>query len=197
MIRQQTKAWPGLLFMLWSLVLSESLCTVSWAAVNWNVDLSSSYIHFAASQSGHPFTGSFKSFLADIQFDQNDLQRSRFDVTIDLVSVDSEDEERDSAIRGPELLAARLYPQAHYIATRFDRLANGRFEAHGLLTLKNVTREVPVLFKALHDDCSALLLDGETTVNCLDFGVGDKAYISSDPAANEVKVHFSLRMHKR
>src|SRR5688572_19166916 len=60
---------------------------------------------FVGEQAGAKFEAEFRQFRANIDFAPDKLERSRFDVTIDMQSVDSKDEERDATMKGPDLFA--------------------------------------------------------------------------------------------
>src|SRR5690348_12489717 len=60
-------------------------------AAHWKVDYSKSKVGFTVNWSGQPFSGSFKSWRADINFDPADLAHSRAEVSIDTGSETSGD----------------------------------------------------------------------------------------------------------
>jgi polyisoprenoid-binding protein YceI len=148
---------------------------------------------FAGVQAGAKFEAEFRRFRADIKFDPANLQQSRFDVTIDMQSVDSKDEERDSTMRGPDLFATSTFPTAHYVADRFVKRGSGKYLAQGKLTLRDVTREVPVEF-IYEDGASGAWIKGGTTLERLDFGVGQGEWQGTKMVANEVDIRFAIKI---
>ena len=73
------------------------------AATQWTLQPKQSKLTFVANQAGAPFEAVFEKFTADIKFDPKDLAGSRFDVKIDLNSVNSGDGERDDTVKGADL----------------------------------------------------------------------------------------------
>ncbi|MFO7303938.1 MAG: YceI family protein [Gammaproteobacteria bacterium] len=167
------------------------LASLAWAATQWVTQPRQSELTFTARQAGAPFKGSFKRFEADIRFDPTDLANSRFEVRIDLSSVDTRDRERDELIRGPELFAVEKWPTATYVADRFEARGGGKFAAIGKLTLRGVTREVPIEFTFQKDDNGAWL-KGTGLVRRLDFGVGQGEWKDTSTVADEVRVEYAL-----
>jgi polyisoprenoid-binding protein YceI len=173
------------------------LATIAYAASQWVMQPKQSQLTFTAVQAGAPFQGRFKSFDADIRFDAEDLVNSRFEVKIDLASVDTQDAERDDILTSEELFAAEKWPTATYVAEKFQHRGGAKFAAVGKLTLRGVTREVPIEF-SFETSSTGAWLKGSGTIKRLDFGVGQGEWkdTSVDGVANEVKVQYALLLTK-
>jgi len=179
---------PSRFFLLASLALLFGLAV---AATQWHMQPKQSTLTFVGTQAGARFEGAFEKFIADIRFDPKDLAGSRFDVKIDLTSVNSRDGERDGIIKGPDLFATERWPTAHYVAGKFSARGKGKFAATGKLTLRNVTRDVPIEFTFEPRDGSAWL-KGSATLKRLDFGVGQGEWQDTEWVGNEVEIRFAL-----
>jgi polyisoprenoid-binding protein YceI len=167
------------------------LSGVVFASAQWSMQPKDSQLTFLATQAGAQFEGKFQKFNADIRFDPQDLAGSRFDVTIDLASVSTQDSERDDTLRSDDLFAVKQYPSAHYVADKFTAKGGGKFAATGKLTLRNVTRDVPLEF-TFEKLASGAWLKGDTDLKRLDFGVGQGEWKDTETVGNEVKVRFAL-----
>ncbi|HWK74213.1 MAG TPA: YceI family protein [Povalibacter sp.] len=161
------------------------------AATQWKMQPKESTLTFVATQAGAPFEGKFEKFTADIAFDPQDLAGSRFDVKIDLASVNSRDGERDDTIRGPDLFDVKRWPSGHYVADKFTAQGGDKFTATGKLTLRDVTRDVPIEFTFENANGSAWL-KGTADLKRLDFGIGQGEWKDTATVANEVKIRFAL-----
>jgi len=161
------------------------------AATQWKMQPQESTLTFVATQAGAPFEGKFEKFTADIAFDPQDLAGSRFDVKIDLASVNSRDGERDDTIRSADLFDVKRWPTGHYVADKFTAKSGGKFTATGKLTLRDVTREVPIEFTFENQNGSAWL-KGTAALKRLDFGVGQGEWKDTATVADEVKIRFAL-----
>lgn len=176
-----------------TLLSATLLLGVAYAAGQWTMQPKESTLRFMGMQAAAPFEGGFDKFTADIRFDPHDLAASRFDVTIDTASVDTRDGERDDILRGPDLFASKQWPRAHYVADRFTDEGAGKYEATGKLTLRDVTRSVPIAFTFESKDGTAWL-KGRATIKRLDFGVGQGEWRDTETVANDVQILFSLRL---
>jgi polyisoprenoid-binding protein YceI len=159
-------------------------------ATGYSADPQQSRLEFVGVQAGAEFKGSFHRFTADIQFAPDDLASSRFDVQIDLKSVDSMDKDRDTTIRGPDIFDVVHFPTAHYVTRSFTKTAAG-YTAVGALTLRGVTKDVPIDFKFTQAAAGAKL-EGVAKLKRLDFGVGQGDWKSTEWVADAVKISFSL-----
>lgn len=165
--------------------------SVALAATQWTLQPKESKLTFVGTQADAQFEGTFERFTADIKFDPKDLAGSRFDVKIDMASVNSRDSERDDTIKSDDLFAVKQFPTAHYVAERFTAKGGNKFTAAGKLTLRNVTREVPIEFTFDKKDASAWL-KGSAQLKRLDFGVGQGDWKETKDVGNDVKVSFVL-----
>ena len=168
---------------------------VALAATQWLMQPKQSELTFTAVQAGAPFQGRFEKFAADIRFDPSDIANSRFEVKIDMASVNSKDSERDDTLRSADLFDTRQWPTATYVAERFEHRGGAKFTALGKLTLRGVTREVPIAF-TFETTNSGAWLKGTGKLNRLDFGVGQGEWNDTSSVANEVQVQYALLLTK-
>src|SRR5258708_3693829 len=159
-------------------------------AAAYSADPQQSRLEFVGVQAGAEFKGTFHKFTADIQFAPDDLASSRFDVQIDLKSVDSMDKDRDTTIRGSDIFDVAHYPTAHYVTRSFTKTAAG-YTAVGALTLRGVTKDVPIEFQFSLAGAGAKL-EGSAKLKRLDFGAGQGDWKSTEWVADAVKISFSL-----
>jgi len=164
--------------------------SVALAATQWTLQPKESKLTFVGTQAGAEFQGVFERFTADLKFDPQDLAGSRFDVKIDMASVNTHDSERDDTIKSDDLFAAKLYPSARYVADRFT-VKGSTYTGTGKLTIRNVTRDVPIEFTFEKKNGSAWL-KGSAQLKRLDFGVGQGDWKDTEQVANAVKVNFVL-----
>jgi len=166
---------------------------LAFAAAQWSMQPKESKLTFVGEQAGAQFEGSFDKFTADITFDPKDLAHSRFDVKIDTASVNTQDSERDSTIKSAELFDVKRFPSAHYVAEKFTAAGANKYSATGKLTLRDVTKEVPIEFTFDSKD-GAAWLKGTAKIKRLDFGVGQGEWKDTSTVGNDVQVRFALRL---
>ena len=153
----------------------------------WNIDYSNSQIQFSGEQAGAPFTGSWNKWQASLQFDSADLQQSRFDVNIQIESVNSNDEERDQTILSSDFFDSIKFPSARFQASSFSSQGN-EFIARGTLTIKDITRPCTLVFKVKQTD-KGKELTGQASLNRHDWDVGigdwaDPTWVGSEVTVN-------------
>jgi polyisoprenoid-binding protein YceI len=159
-------------------------------AIRYAADPGASRLEFSGLQAGAEFKGVFHKFTAIVNFAPDTLADARFDVEIDLNSLDTMDEDRDGAMRGADIFDVAHFPIAHYVTHSFTRTASG-YTAVGALTLRGVTKEVPVDFQFAATTTGAKL-SGNARLKRLDFGVGQGEWKSTKSVADEVNVAFAL-----
>lgn len=159
---------------------------------SYAVDPAASRLDFIGVQEGAEFKGTFHKFTAVIDFAPDALASSRFDVQIDLNSLDSKDSDRDQTMRGPDIFDVAHFPTAHYVTRGFSKTATG-YSAEGSLTLHGVTKDVPIDFQ-FASAAGGAKLDGTARLKRLEFGVGQGDWKSTDEVADTVKVAFSLML---
>jgi polyisoprenoid-binding protein YceI len=179
---------PARLICLAAASLSSAMCAAG-AAASYTADPQQSRLEFAG-QAGAEFKAAFHKFTAAVDFAPDALASSRFDVQIELNSVDSKDKDRDTTIRGPDIFDVAHWPTAHYLTRSFTKTANG-FTAIGALTLRGVTKDVPIDFQFTPGAAGAKL-EGSAKLKRLDFGAGQGDWKSTEEVADAVKVSFSL-----
>ena len=176
-----------------SLFLSTTLIAAAGhAAGSYSADPAASRLDFTGVQAGAEFKGTFHKFSAAIDFAPDALATSKFDVSIDLNSTDTKDNDRDKTMRGPDVFDVSHFPTARYVARSFTKTTAG-YLATGSLTLHGVPKDVPVSFQFVSMGAGAKL-DGTATLKRLDFGVGQGDWKSTEWIADAVKVSFSLTL---
>jgi polyisoprenoid-binding protein YceI len=166
------------------------------AAPRYGLDPAKSSLEFTFMQAGAANKGHFTRFQVAFDFSAENLAASRLDVTIEMSSTDTGDQERDDTLKGADLFAVAKFPQAHFAASQINRTASG-YEAVGKLTIRGVTRDarVPFSFRTATENGAAVgYMSGKTSVRRLDYGVGQGDWKATDQVGNDVAVSFTLRL---
>lgn len=173
-----------------SLALVLALATPFAASATDYTVQSGSTLGFTSNFQGSSFDGRFNKWTASISYDAAKLASSKFDVTVDLSTAKTGDNDRDSALPGADFFDVAKYPQAHFVTTAFHQQGS-QVIADGMLTLRGVTKPVSlnVVFKP---QSSGATLDVTGTVKRLDFGVGGGQYADTSVIGADVKVTAHL-----
>jgi polyisoprenoid-binding protein YceI len=159
-------------------------------AASYTADPQQSRLEFTGVQAGAEFKGVFRKFTATVDFAPDALDSSRIDVQIDMNSVDTQDKDRDTAMRGQDIFDVAHFPTAHYLTKTITKTAAG-FSAVGALTLRGVTKDVPIAFQ-FTPAAGGATLAGTANFKRLDFGVGQGDYKDTKEVGDAVKISFSL-----
>ena len=160
------------------------------AAVSYTADPQQSRLEFTGVQAGAEFKGTFHKFSAAVDFAPDAPASSHIDVQIDLTSVDSQDKDRDTTIRGADIFDVAHSPTAHYVTRSVTKTATG-YSAVGALTLRGATKDVGINFQFAPAPAGAKLV-GTAQLKRLDFGAGQGDWKSTEWVADVVKISFSL-----
>ena len=173
-------------------LLSASLLATEALPAGYLADPAASRLEFVGVQAGAEFTGGFHKYTATIDFAPDALPTTHFDVQIDLSSVDSKDKDRDQTIRGSDIFDVAHFPTAHYVTKTVTKTGTG-FSATGSLTLRGVTKDVPIDFQFVSAG-GQTKLEGTAKLKRLDFGAGQGDWKSTEWVADAIKINFSLSL---
>lgn len=155
----------------------------------WRINYVDSYIRFAGDQAGAEFGGDWQEWTARIQFDDNNLPDSRFNITISTSDVDTLDDERDTTLQYAEWFDPGNHPQAYYRASDFAENGDDTFTANGQLIIKGQSVSVPLIF-SVNEGGSERLLTGSATI--LRPGVGSGEWEDATRASNAVTIDMRV-----
>jgi polyisoprenoid-binding protein YceI len=148
-------------------------------------------LKFTFMQAGAESQGAFGQFATELAWDAANPASGSLKVTVQTGSLDTQDKDRDDALRGGDLFDVQQYPTARYMANSFAKRADGGLEAVGQLTLRGVTKplRLPVTLKTA---ANGIELSGEVTINRLDFGVGQGEWKSTEWVGDAVKLQYHV-----
>lgn len=184
---------------LLALVATAAVHAAEPAPLLWAADPAKSTLEFQFVQAGAKTTGRFTRFTANVDFSPADLAKGKIDVAIDMASADTRDKERDETLRTPALFDTSKFLRSTYQASHFMAKGAG-FEGHGKLTLRGVTRDVPITFTfepGTDAGKPVATLKGTATIKRLAFGVGQGEWKSTEWISDDVQVNFSLLLRPR
>jgi len=112
-------------------------------ASTWNIDPDHSNIGFKVR---HMMVtnvkGEFGKFKGTLTLDDQDITKSKVEVTIDTASVNTRVAKRDDDLRSPNFLDVARFPNMSFVSRKVEKAGEGKLRVTGDLTLHGVTREV-------------------------------------------------------
>lgn len=142
--------------------------------------------------------GEFDKFDGTITYSPTDLANSKADITIDVSSINTRIEKRDTHLKSPDFFDAAKFPTITFVSTKFTPTA-----ITGNLTMKGVTKEitVPVTIAGPVDEMGhqAIGITGSVTVNRQDYGINWNKTLDQGGLAvsNDVAINISIEADQK
>jgi polyisoprenoid-binding protein YceI len=113
--------------------------------------------------------GTFRGLTGEIVFDRDNLSAARMDVSVDAATIETGNKTKDKHARGEAWFDVERYPKITYVATDFERMAEG-YLANGVLTLHGVSKSKALPFTFTPDGTGGTFT-GKMTVDREAFGI--------------------------
>jgi cytochrome b561 len=163
-------------------------------AGTWTGGNASGSLEFHFRQAGAATGGSFGKFTVTLETTA-DGAPARLTVVVGTDSIGTKDKDRDTALRSTDLFDVKKFPQAIFAASLFRRTAEGRYEAQGKLTIRDVTREITLPFTlATAVGAPGPRISGELPIKRLDYGVGQGEWRSTEMVDDAVTIAWSVAL---
>jgi polyisoprenoid-binding protein YceI len=136
-------------------------------------------------------SGIFKDFKGNIVFDEKNLAVSKFDVSIDVNSINTGNGLQNKHAKSDEWFDAAKYPSIHYSAQKFEKTATG-YQVLGELDLHGVKKALPIPFTFQHTPTGGTFA-GSFTLNRNDFALGKPG----GDVAEQIKIDITVPVTKK
>lgn len=115
-------------------------------------------------EGGDP-SGEFKGLKGTISFDPNKLATSKFDVSIDVATINTGNGMKNTHAKSAKWFDAEKYPTINFTSSAITKTAAG-YDAKGVLEIHGVKKEITVPFTFVNN-----VFAGSIQVNRLDYNV--------------------------
>jgi len=114
--------------------------------------------------------GEIKGMQGVVNFDTNNLDNSTFNVSIDVNTINTDNEKRDEHLKSIDFFDTENYP---FITFQSESLykKNDSYFTTGRLTIKDKTEDITIPF-IVKTEANSTILIGEFEINRLDYNVG-------------------------
>jgi polyisoprenoid-binding protein YceI len=124
-------------------ILSLAMSTMAFAQTNWKLDNSHSNVKFAVEHLAVSETeGNFKSFDGTLLSKNADFTDADITFSVDVKSIDTDNEMRDKHLQGDDFFNAEKYPQMKFKSSSFKKASGNKYILEGDLTIRDVTKKV-------------------------------------------------------
>jgi polyisoprenoid-binding protein YceI len=166
----------------------------------WNIDIAHSAIHFSVRHMVVSKTrGRFSRFSGQLEFDPDNPEAAKVDVTIEPASIDTADAQRDGHLRSADFFDVEKFPVASFKSTAVEDLGGDKYRISGDLTIRGITK--PVAFDATYEGSGKDPWGGEragfsagTTIDRRQFGLEWNKALETGGVLVGEKVELSLEV---
>jgi polyisoprenoid-binding protein YceI len=149
-----------------------------------------SEVKFTIKNFGINTPGSLKGLKGSVKFNPADLVSSSFNVSVDVNTINTGVDARDSHIKKEEYFNAEKFPVISFNSTKITKEQDG-YTVTGSLTIKGVTKPISFPFTVQSQD-NGLIFSGSFTIDRKDFGVGGSSAVLGNSVEVSLKV-FSVK----
>ncbi len=146
--------------------------------------------------------GSFHDAVATVMYDDKDITKSSVDVTIKIASIDTDNEDRDNHLKGPEFFDVEKFPDMTFKSKRIEKVKDG-YVAIGDFTIRDVTKEIKLPFQivGIVEDPwgnTKMGVEASITIDRQDYGLTWSKTIETGGlvVGNDVDIELSLEFGK-
>jgi polyisoprenoid-binding protein YceI len=154
-----------------------SLSLIAFSQAKHTVTKSS--ITFRIKNLGINVGGSFSGLKGDIQFDPAHLDASAIEASIDVHSINTDNDTRDEHLKSDSYFDAAQYPKITIKSVSFKHRSGNNYTGTFNLTIKNKTNIVELPF-AYTETGNAASFKGSLKIKRTDYDIGDKSLIMSN-----------------
>jgi polyisoprenoid-binding protein YceI len=134
----------NILFLFLAFLQIGMFAQTKWAIDNAHSSVSFTVTHMVISE----ITGSFKKYSADITASKPDFTDAVIDFTIEVNSINTDNENRDKHLKSPDFFDAEKFPTMNFKSTSLKKISGNKYTLGGNLTIKGVTK--PVTFEVTY-----------------------------------------------
>ena len=115
-------------------------------AHEWKIDPIHSGVLFEIKHIYSTVRGHFSDFSGEVIFDPDNLEKSKFDFVVNVDSIDTNNEKRDTHLRSNDFFAANKYPMMTFKSSRVSHAGGNKYILEGKMTIKDVTKDMVLEF---------------------------------------------------
>lgn len=173
--------------------------------MSWQIDASHSHIYFTARHMMiSKVRGQFETFNGAIDFDPNNVENTAVDISIDINSLTTNDEQRDNHLKSPDFLNADAFPVMTFKSTKVEQKDEDSGKLYGELTIRDVTQ--PVVLEVDYAGTAkspwgttSAGFSASTTINRKDWGVNWNQALETGGVlvGDKIKIEIELELVKQ
>jgi polyisoprenoid-binding protein YceI len=109
----------------------------------WTIDTAHSQIQFSVRHMMiSNVRGRFENFKGTIDLDEQKIEDSKVDITIDVATINTRDTQRDQHLRSLDFFQSDKYPSITYVSKKVNQTDATHAKIIGDLTIRGISKEV-------------------------------------------------------
>lgn len=113
------------------------------AQTKWKLDKSHSNVRFTVTHmTVSEVEGTFKIWDGTVENTKPDFSDAKISFTIDVNSINTENENRDKHLKSDDFFNAEKFPAIKFESTSMQPLGNNKYKLNGNLTMRDITKPV-------------------------------------------------------
>jgi polyisoprenoid-binding protein YceI len=175
------------------------------ATTTWQIDPAHTAAGFAVKHLMiSTVRGQFKGVTGTVVWDDQDVNKSTIDVTIDATTVDTSEPMRDKDLKSEKFFDVAKYPTITFKSKKIENVSAGKLKVTGDLTIHGVTKEVVLDVEGPSNTVkdpwgnTRVAASATTKVNRQDYGVKWNASVDGGGVVvgDDVNITIDLEMTK-
>jgi polyisoprenoid-binding protein YceI len=169
------------------------------SASQWHIDADHSEIRFKIKHILTTVSGYFTEFKGDVIFDPENPEAGKFDFTVAVNSVDTNNGKRDNHLRSKDFFDADKFPEMTFKSSKISHLTDNRYALEGSMTIKDVTKKIKIEFQFFHPrphpfDKKKNVggFQAVFTIPRLAYNVGNGKFLKMGVVASDVEVELAM-----
>ena len=137
---------------------------------------SESIVNFSLENRGSEVTGTLGGMKGDVIFDQENLDKSSFNVTMDANTINTNNGKRDAHLKNEDFFETETYATISFVSTKIEKKGE-KYIAIGSLSMHGISKDVAILFTTIEEK-GTQHLHGTFVLDHADYGIGKSRNVS-------------------
>jgi polyisoprenoid-binding protein YceI len=183
-----------------SLIVCSLFFWASYASASqWTMDADHSEIRFKVKHILTTVSGQFTKFDGKLLFDPQMPEAGKFDFTVAVNSVDTNNGKRDNHLRSKDFFDADKFPEMKFSSSKIHHIKDNRYVLEGVMTIKDVSQKIQIEFEFFparpHPFDKQKNVGGfqtNFTIPRLEYHVGDGKFVKMGVVGSDVEVEIAM-----
>jgi len=188
-----------LVFLIVMVNVGITVCPLHAEVRPWKIDKEHTNFYFSVDHIYAKVQGRFTDYTGTLSFDPDNLKDSEISFEIQVKSVDTGIGKRDRHLRSADFFDASMYPLVTFTSNRITKAEENIYQVHGILTIKDVSKELvlPLTFAGMREnplapDMEVAGFNGRLTLDRLVYNVGDGKYYHMGAVGKDVEILVTI-----